>query len=85
TLKIDRAFVRDITAAPDEGAIVAAILAMAASLKLSVIAEGVESEAQLAFLRRHGCGLAQGYLLCRPLPADALEAWLRTAARSKTG
>lgn len=79
TLKIDRAFVRDIGAASDHGAIVAAILAMASSLKVSVIAEGVENDDQLAFLQRHGCGLAQGYLLCPPLPAHALEAWMRTA------
>jgi diguanylate cyclase (GGDEF)-like protein len=72
TLKIDRSFVNEIVAADDEAPIVAATIAMAHSLGLRVVAEGVETEAQLAFLRRHGCDLAQGYLLGRPMPADEL-------------
>lgn len=73
TLKIDIQFVRDITAAPEGGAIAIAILAMARSLKMSVIAEGVESQPQLDFLREHGCDEIQGYYLSRPLAVAALE------------
>jgi diguanylate cyclase (GGDEF)-like protein/PAS domain S-box-containing protein len=77
TLKIDRSFVHDISAQADSGAIVAAIIAMARTLKLEVIGEGVETEEQRAFLQLHGCRLAQGFLFCPPLPPEALKAWLR--------
>jgi diguanylate cyclase (GGDEF)-like protein/PAS domain S-box-containing protein len=70
-IKIDRAFVRDLETSSEDQAIVAAIMALAGSLQLSVVAEGVETEAQLALLRRHGCEFAQGYLFARP--ADAAE------------
>ena len=73
TLKIDIQFVRDITAAPDGGAIAVAIIAMARSLKMSVIAEGVETLPQLEFLRAHGCDEIQGYFHSRPLTVEALE------------
>lgn len=74
TLKIDRSFVDEITSVDDEAPIVAATIAMAHSLGLSVVAEGVETEAQRAYLRRNGCDLAQGYLIGRPVPADELAA-----------
>jgi diguanylate cyclase (GGDEF)-like protein/PAS domain S-box-containing protein len=71
TIKIDRAFVRDLETSSEDRAIVAAIMALAGSLGLSVVAEGVETEAQLALLREHGCGFAQGYLFAKP--ADGAE------------
>jgi diguanylate cyclase (GGDEF)-like protein/PAS domain S-box-containing protein len=76
-LKIDIAFVREVTSNPDDAAIVLAIINMAHSLKLDVIAEGVEKEAQLSYLRRHGCDEMQGYYFSRPLPEDEFEAMLR--------
>ncbi|UCV21496.1 EAL domain-containing protein [Ferribacterium limneticum] len=68
-LKIDRAFVRDLISDPDDAAICLAIINLAHSLKLIVIAEGVESEAQMNYLRRHGCDDIQGYFFSRPVPA----------------
>ncbi|MDQ1920999.1 EAL domain-containing protein [Massilia pseudoviolaceinigra] len=75
-LKIDIAFVREVTSNPDDAAIVLAIINMAHSLKLQVIAEGVEKDAQLAYLRRHGCDEMQGYYFSRPLPEDEFEQML---------
>jgi EAL domain-containing protein (putative c-di-GMP-specific phosphodiesterase class I) len=72
-LKIDMAFVRGITDNADDAAIVLAIIRMAHTLKLEVIAEGVETAAQLAFLRAHHCDQIQGFHFCRPLPVAELE------------
>ncbi|HQR45691.1 MAG TPA: EAL domain-containing protein [Thermoanaerobaculia bacterium] len=73
-LKIDRSFTREIPDSRADAALVQAIVEMAHSLGLRVIAEGVEREDQAAFLREHGCPVAQGYLYYRPLPAAQAEA-----------
>ena len=83
-LKVDRAFVRDVTDDPDDAEIVKAIIAMAHSLRMDVVAEGVETRDQLRFLRKLSCEEIQGYLFSRPLPLDELKAWLRTAGNRIT-
>ena len=76
-LKIDREFIGDLTRDPDDEAITSAVIAMGHSLGLHVVAEGVETEAQLGFLRRHGCDEIQGYWLARPLEPLSCERFLR--------
>jgi EAL domain-containing protein (putative c-di-GMP-specific phosphodiesterase class I) len=71
-LKVDRSFVRELPARSDDAAIVTAIIAMARSLKLRVIAEGVENQVQHDWLRTQGCDEIQGYLISRPLPANRI-------------
>lgn len=72
-LKIDQAFVRDITVDPEDKAIVAAIINMASSLGMSTIAEGVETEKQRSALEKLGCHEMQGYLVSKPVPAEEIE------------
>lgn len=75
-LKIDRSFVRDLTSDPNDAAIIMAVITLAHSLKLKVIAEGVENEEQLSFLRLLRCDAVQGYFYSRPMPAEAVREWL---------
>jgi len=72
TLKVDKSFVYDVVNDADAAAITSAIIAMAQSLNLKVVAEGVETQQQLKFLKQHKCRYVQGYFFSRPLPADEL-------------
>ncbi|HJW12568.1 MAG TPA: EAL domain-containing protein, partial [Albitalea sp.] len=80
-LKIDRNFVRDLPDGSDDAAITLAIISMAHSLGLTVVAEGVETEAQRDFLRQHGCDCAQGFLYCAPVDAAGLTELLQRHAQ----
>jgi len=76
-VKIDRSFIRDVAVNPDDAAITAAIISMAKSLRLKVIAEGVEDEAQMSFLLAHHCDEIQGYYFSKPLDVDRVAEKLR--------
>ena len=80
-LKIDRSFMRDIASDASDAAIVAAIISLAHSLGLSVVAEGVEQQDQLIYLANCGCDTVQGYMVSPPMRAEALEHFLRAAPR----
>jgi diguanylate cyclase (GGDEF)-like protein/PAS domain S-box-containing protein len=84
-IKIDRSFVSDICDDADDAAICASILALAHALRMKVVAEGVETASQLAFLRMHRCEVMQGYLFSKPLPADDATALLRSGRRQSLG
>ncbi|ELX13783.1 diguanylate cyclase/phosphodiesterase with PAS/PAC sensor [Janthinobacterium sp. HH01] len=79
TLKIDRSFIKDISTDVNDEAIAIAIIQLGKSMNLSVIAEGVETEEQAAFLLRHGCHLAQGYFYSKPVAADDMLTRWRTS------
>ena len=84
TLKIDRSFVNDVNTEDEDAALVTAIITMAHSLGLEVIAEGVEDAAQLQFLIRNHCDMAQGYFFSRPVPSDELLEWIRANLATAT-
>ncbi|QNM96519.1 sensor domain-containing protein [Chitinimonas koreensis] len=75
-LKLDQSFVRALGDDPQDRALASAVVRIGQSLSLTVVAEGVETAEQLAFLREEGCEVAQGYHFARPMPADQLEDWL---------
>ena len=79
-LKIDQSFVRQISTAGDDTTIVTAVISMARSLKLRVVAEGVENAQELDFLLAHKCEVAQGYYFSRPLPPEQFVGLLRASA-----
>ncbi|QXE90103.1 EAL domain-containing protein [Geomonas subterranea] len=72
TLKIDRSFITGVTRDPDGAAITTAIISMATSMRLEIVAEGVETAEQMSFLLEHGCSVMQGYLFCRPAPPEEI-------------
>jgi diguanylate cyclase (GGDEF)-like protein/PAS domain S-box-containing protein len=76
-LKVDQSFVRDIPGDPDDAAIASAVIALGHSLRLTIVAEGVETAEQLAFMRERGCHRVQGYYFARPMPAAELPDFLR--------
>jgi len=78
-LKLDRSFVRDLDHSDSARALTATVLRIGETLKMKVVAEGVETDTQRQFLLEHGCPVLQGYLLARPMPAEQLEAWVRNA------
>ena len=80
-IKIDRSFVRDLTHSEDDATLVRTIIQLAHNLNMTVIAEGVESAEQEAYLIAHGCHESQGYLHCRPLPALEVTRFMLNAAR----
>lgn len=84
SLKIDKSFVRDLPGDKEDEAIVCATLSMAKALELKVVAEGVEVAEQRAFLADLGCDEIQGWLIARPMPADAFEVWWRNRQANKT-
>jgi diguanylate cyclase (GGDEF)-like protein/PAS domain S-box-containing protein len=79
TIKIDRSFIRGIPLDSEDGALTGAIIAMAKALNLKIVAEGVEQQEQLAFLRKHACDEVQGFYFSKPMPADEVELLLARA------
>jgi diguanylate cyclase (GGDEF)-like protein len=84
-LKIDKTFVQEINSDPDDAAITAAVIAMADSMNLGVIAEGVETGAQLNFLKKKHCGEVQGFYVSKPLSPGDMEAFLQQPPRPEWG
>ncbi|HKJ76871.1 MAG TPA: EAL domain-containing protein [Gammaproteobacteria bacterium] len=80
-LKIDKSFIDNLTRHPHDAAIARTIIAMGKSLQMQVLAEGVETEDQIYYLKRHGCDIIQGYLYSRPLPVSELEAFVQAEHR----
>jgi EAL domain-containing protein (putative c-di-GMP-specific phosphodiesterase class I) len=76
-LKLDRSFIRNVTTDSDDAVIVNSVIGLAHDLRLEVIAEGVENEEQLAYLRESGCDRVQGYYFSEPLPAEDFSELLK--------
>jgi EAL domain-containing protein (putative c-di-GMP-specific phosphodiesterase class I) len=83
-LKVDRSFIRDIEVSEDDKVITQAIISLAKALDVSVVAEGVETEAQLAFLREHACDEMQGYHFSKPCHPDAFVEFLLAKVAKRT-
>ena len=83
-IKIDRVFVHDIATDANTKSLVRTIIAMATSLGLDIVAEGVETSAQLRVLEELGCGKAQGYLLSMPVPAESMRSTVDGLERMRT-
>ncbi len=83
TLKIDQSFVRDINSDSGDAALVVAMLAMGKSLGIDVVAEGIETDVQLAFLAANNCDLGQGYLIAHPMPLEVFFQWMNEKNRWK--
>lgn len=83
-LKVDQSFVRGLTTDRDDAAIVEAVIRLGHGMRLNVIAEGVETDEQLAALSELGCDDAQGYLFCRPMPPDEITAWVQAQHKAAT-
>ena len=84
-LKIDQSFIRQISTSSEDPTIVAAVISIGRSLKLRVVAEGVETGEELAFLRHNNCDEAQGYLFSRPVPPQQFATFLQTGLQATTG
>jgi EAL domain-containing protein (putative c-di-GMP-specific phosphodiesterase class I) len=82
-IKIDRSFVRDVPHDADDAAIVTGIIALAHSLRLQVVAEGVETDAQMQFLTKHGCDILQGYFLSPPVPAGEFARFVQDEGKTQ--
>ena len=82
-LKIDRSFIQDIETDPSDSAIVSGIVALAETLNMETVAEGVETEGQRAILKKLGCNSFQGYLVAKPKPADKFEEQFLVNSKTK--
>jgi EAL domain-containing protein (putative c-di-GMP-specific phosphodiesterase class I) len=78
TIKIDRSFIRDVASGSEDKALAEAVIAMGRTLSLTVVAQGVETKAQVDFLREHACDELQGFYFNRPVPAEQFEKLLQT-------
>jgi len=82
-VKIDRSFVNDLSQDTDSQALADGIVTLAHGLRMKVVAEGVETAEQLAYLRAHGCDEIQGYWLCKPMPAEDVCAFMARHLRTQ--
>ena len=85
TLKIDQQFIRRLPADTEDGAIVSAVIQMSKALGITVVAEGVETEAQAKFLAKHGCDTLQGFLISRPIPPEELVRFVKDHSLARPG